>query len=136
MKKRLAYLLPAVPVVIAGLASRKYRTDLPSLLGVYAGDVLWALVLYLLVSAVLAGRPIAWRATISLVLASLVEVSQLYHAPWLDAIRHTTLGGLALGFGFLWSDLVCYSLGIAIGGVTEWSVRCVIRPKTQQASRG
>ncbi len=41
-----------------------------------------------------------------------VELSQLYHAPWIDSIRQTTLGGLILGFGFLWSDLACYALGV------------------------
>lgn len=40
-----------------------------------------------------------------------IELSQLYHALWIDAIRNTTLGGLIIGFGFLWSDLVCYTIG-------------------------
>jgi Protein of unknown function (DUF2809) len=58
-----------------------------------------------------------------LVLAFAVEVSQLYHAPWIDGIRSTTLGGLVLGFGFLWSDLVCYLVGIAAGALAELTVR-------------
>ena len=41
------------------------------------------------------------------------ETSQLYHAPWIDRIRATTLGGLVLGFGFLWSDIACYTVGVA-----------------------
>ena len=48
-----------------------------------------------------------------------VELSQLYHAPWIDSIRHTTLGGLILGFGFVWSDLVCYALGVGLGVLVE-----------------
>ncbi len=48
-----------------------------------------------------------------------IEFSQLYHAPWIDAVRHTRLGGLVLGFGFLWSDLLCYSVGIAVGVAVE-----------------
>jgi hypothetical protein len=75
--------------------------------------------LFLLVSTLLAGQSILTRAAISLALALLVEVSQLYHAPWIDSIRQTTLGGLVLGFGFLWTDLVCYSVGIAAGAVLE-----------------
>lgn len=63
------------------------------------------------------------QAGISLVLAFAVEVSQLYHAPWIDGIRSTTLGGLVLGFGFLWSDLVCYLVGIAAGSLAELTVR-------------
>ncbi|MFM7977330.1 MAG: DUF2809 domain-containing protein, partial [Pirellula sp.] len=95
----------------------------------YAGDTLWALMLFLLISAILAGRPILTRAAISLALAFLVEVSQLYHAPWIDSIRQTTLGGLVLGFGFLWTDLVCYSAGIATGSLTDWRIRRLGGPK-------
>lgn len=40
--------------------------------------------------------------------------SQLYHAPWIDSIRATSLGGLVLGFGFLVSDLICYTCGVLI----------------------
>jgi hypothetical protein len=115
MKRRIVYLLFAILTMLVGLASRRYRQHMPSFIGEYSGDVLWALMLFLLVSFVLAGRPLFQRCIISLVLALAVEVSQLYHAPWIDSIRNTTLGGLVLGFGFLWSDLVCYLVGITAG---------------------
>ncbi len=83
--------------------------------------------LFLLVSTLLAGRPILARAAISLALAFLVEISQLYHAPWIDSIRQTTLGGLVLGFGLLWTDLVCYSVGVLIGVVAESAVVATIK---------
>ena len=96
---------------------------MPAFLAEYSGDALWALMLFLLVSTLLAGRPVLVRTAISLALAFLVEISQLYHAPWIDSIRQTTLRGLVLGFGFLWTDLVCYSVGIATGSLTEWGIR-------------
>ena len=71
--------------------------------------------LFLVVSFVLVGRPLFQRCIVSLVLAFAVEVSHLYQAPWIDDIRSTTLGGLVLGFCFLWSDLVCYLVGLAAG---------------------
>jgi hypothetical protein len=46
----------------------------------------------------------------------------LYHAGWIDAIRATRLGGLILGYGFLWSDLVCYAAGVGLGAILEWGV--------------
>lgn len=121
-------------VVIAGLASRRYRGQLPAFWAEYAGDTLGALMLILLVSTLIAGRPILVRAAISLALAFLVEISQLYHAPWIDSIRQTTLGGLVLGFGFLWTDLVCYSVGIATGSLTEWRIRRFGGPKLEKVS--
>jgi hypothetical protein len=92
---------------------------LPSFIGEYSGDVLWALMLFLVVSFAFAGRPLFQRCIVSLVLAFAVEVSQLYHSPWIDGIRSTTLGGLVLGFGFLWSDLVCYMVGVAAGVLAD-----------------
>ena len=120
IRARIAYLLFASVVMLLGLASRHYREQLPAFVGDYSGDILWALMLFLLVSVLLAGRPPATRAVTSLIIAFLVEFSQLYHAPWIDSIRQTTLGGLALGFGFLWTDLVCYAVGVATGAVAEF----------------
>ncbi|MCA9149139.1 MAG: DUF2809 domain-containing protein [Planctomycetales bacterium] len=114
------YALIAIPLVIAlGLASRKYGVYLPELLADYAGDTLWAWLVYLLVSLLCASRTLRARASTALTVAFLVEFSQLYHAPWIDAIRGTSLGGLALGLGFLWTDLVCYTVGVGLGMVAE-----------------
>jgi hypothetical protein len=49
----------------------------------------------------------------------MIEVSQLYHAPWIDSVRHTTLGGLALGYDFDWRDLVCYAIGIGCAALLD-----------------
>ena len=56
---------------------------------------------------------------VAMAFAVAIELSQLYHAPWIDSIRRTTLGGLILGFGFLWSDLACYALGVGLGVLVE-----------------
>ena len=127
MFRQLTYLAAAVAIMFAGLGSRKLKAYLPSFLAEYAGDTLWALMLFLLVSTLLAKRPTLTRAAISLALAFLVEISQLYHAPWIDSIRQTTLGGLVLGFGFLWTDLVCYSVGIVLGLVVESAIAARIQ---------
>lgn len=116
---RITYLILALATTLVGLASRRYRPHLPSFIGEYSGDVLWALMLFLVVSFAFAGRPLFQRCIVSLVLAFAVEVSQLYHSPWIDGIRSTTLGGLVLGFGFLWSDLVCYMVGVAAGVLAD-----------------
>ncbi|MFN7893672.1 MAG: DUF2809 domain-containing protein [Pirellula sp.] len=133
IRTRFVYLLAAIVIVIAGLASRRYQGQLPAFLAEFAGDTLWALMLFLLVGTLLPGRQVLARAAISLAVAFLVEISQLYHAPWIDSIRQTTLGGLVLGFGFLWTDLVCYSVGIVTGSLTEWGIRR-FGPKLEKVS--
>ena len=54
-------------------------------------------------------------ALAALLVAFCVELSQLYHAPWIDQLRATRLGGLLLGFSFVGSDLLCYGVGVGIG---------------------
>lgn len=60
-------------------------------------------------------------------LCFLIEISQIYHAPFIDSIRQTRVGGLVLGFGFLWSDLVAYSVGGLVGLALE--VKVLLRKK-------
>jgi len=51
-----------------------------------------------------------------------IETSQLYHSAWIDALRNTLIGGLVLGYGFLWSDIICYITGITFGVLIEKSM--------------
>jgi hypothetical protein len=48
-----------------------------------------------------------------------VEVSQLYHRPWLDDLRATSFGHLVLGSGFDPRDFLCYLLGVAVAAGLE-----------------
>lgn len=115
LKLRFFYLLVILILIPIGLASRAYDSELPFLYGNYAPDVWWATVIYLGLRFLGPERPMKVAVLTSLLISFSIEVSQFYHAPWIDAIRDTTLGGLILGFSFLWSDLFCYSLGIFIG---------------------
>jgi hypothetical protein len=98
-----------------GLASRRYGIALPAFVATYAGDTLWATMVFWILAVLLPRQSTRNLALTALTLAFLVEGSQLYHANWLDALRGTRLGALALGNGFLWSDLVCYVVGVVIG---------------------
>jgi hypothetical protein len=120
LRIRLTYIATALLVIVAGLASRQYPHLLPPFLAEYAGDTLWALMLFLLISTMFVGTSLAVRAATALAIAFLVEISQLYHAPWIDTIRQTRLGGYALGHGFLWTDFICYFVGITVGALSEF----------------
>jgi hypothetical protein len=54
-----------------------------------------------------------------------IELSQLYRAPWIDAVRATTPGRLVLGQGFHAFDLVCYVIGVGLAALLELVVRRV-----------
>lgn len=114
MRNRGMYFVLTVSVMVMGLLSRRLE-GLPIIIETYGGDVLWALMVFLGIAFLLNKRP-TWVIGVSaFVFAYGIELSQLYHAPWIDQIRATTLGGLVLGYGFLWSDLMCYTVGIALG---------------------
>jgi hypothetical protein len=120
MRSRPLYLALAAGTVALGLASRRFRSALPAFAGAYAGDVLWAAMVYLLIAAVWNRAPIRHVAAAAAIFSLAIELGQLYHAPWIDAVRDTRLGGLVLGFGFLWSDLVCYAAGIALAFALDY----------------
>jgi hypothetical protein len=58
-------------------------------------------------------------ATMALIFSFSIELSQLYHAPWIDELRQYRLVALVIGHGFLWTDWLCYSVGVMIGVVGE-----------------
>ncbi len=108
-----------VVTILLGLGSRRYASALPTIVSTYAGDTLWALALFWFLGLILARMSTARVAAVALGLSLLVELSQLYHAPWIDSVRRTTIGGLILGFGFVWSDLACYAAGVGLGVALE-----------------
>ena len=120
-RSRIVYALFIAGVIALGLASRakSMQPHLPHFISEYAGDTLWALTAFL-GFGFLFPKLSTWRvAALAFGFALLIELSQLYHAAWLDTIRHTRIGGLVLGFGFLWSDLACYAVGVLVGAALD-----------------
>ena len=118
-RARLLYLIGLVMVIPLGLGSRRYGDSLPDWFAEYGGDTLWAVMVFLLLSLATPTLSVVVRAGSALAFSYAIEFSQLYHAPWIDEIRDTTLGGLVLGFGFLWSDILCYTVGIGVCVLAE-----------------
>ena len=104
---------------LLGIGSRRYAHALPGFIAAYAGDTLWALAAFLGFGLIMPRASTRTIAMLALAFSVAVELSQLYHAPWIDSIRQTTLGGLILGFGFLWSDLACYAVGVVLGVLVD-----------------
>jgi len=112
-RNRFWYFVGSCLVVALGMASRGYASVLPVFVARYAGDTLWAVMMFGVVG-LLAAHWSSFRVAIAtLVVCYAIEVSQLYHAPCIDTSRRTPVGGLVLGSGFLWSDIICYTVGVA-----------------------
>ena len=122
-RSRVNYLIYTFLVMCMGLASRKYQAHLPYIIGKYSGDILWALMVFFIIGLLLKRESIMKVSIITLLFSFGIEISQLYHAPWIDGIRKTIMGRLILGQGFLGSDLICYMFGILIGVLIELQMR-------------
>jgi hypothetical protein len=88
---------------------------LPWFLSQYTGDTMWALAFFALFRAILIKSNLFTVFLVTLDFSFLIELSQLWHPDWLENIRRTAVGGLLLGFGFQWTDLICYTAGCLIG---------------------
>jgi hypothetical protein len=114
-RNRFVSLCAVASVIALGLASRRWPGLLPQVLGKYPGDALWTLMVFFGLG-VFMPRSNTWHLALwALLISYAVEFAQLYQAPWIMAIRATTLGRLALGTTFAWFDLVAYTVGAAMG---------------------
>lgn len=118
-RNRWHYVVFAGVTMILGLSSRQFSEHLPDVINLYLGDALWALMVFFMVCLIFRARETRWIVAMALFFSYGIEISQLYHAPWIDALRQNRLGGLVLGYGFLWRDLVAYTIGVAVGAAID-----------------
>lgn len=117
-KAHLPYIIAVIMVIALGLLSRKF-----SIVPLWVGDMLWALMVFLIVRALFIKASLKKVVFISLLFSFGIEFSQLYQAEWINQLRHTLPGRLILGQGFLWSDLLAYTVGIGLGyGLAQASI--------------
>ncbi|MEO7496620.1 MAG: DUF2809 domain-containing protein [Massilia sp.] len=119
-RHRITYVIATVGVILVGLASRKYPALFPAALGKYPGDALWALMVFAALGALAPKWPTRRLAALALGISYVVELTQLYQAGWINAVRATTPGHLVLGSAFGWVDLLAYTVGVAFGVAVEW----------------
>lgn len=92
--------------MLLGILSRKIN-----FIPLFIGDILYAILIYFGFCFLF---PIKNRKQIllfSVLFCFSIEISQLLDLNCLNEIRSTTLGRYILGQGFLWTDLLCYTIG-------------------------
>ena len=115
MKHHLKYGALIALTIIIGLASRNPDVPLHPFLSTYMGDTLWALMVYWGFRFVFQHKTMAVSVIAALVFSYLIEISQFYQADWANALREYKIVGLIFGYGFLWSDVICYAIGVLFG---------------------
>ena len=121
-RSRLVYLILVGVVIGIGLVLHSRVIPMPVVLRKYSGDALWALMVFLALGLIFNRASTGRLALAAYCFAATIEVSQLYHAPWIDSIRATTLGVLVLGSTFNWPDFIAYAVGIGAGAIGEMLV--------------
>jgi Protein of unknown function (DUF2809) len=119
-RNRASYALLAVLIIATGMLCRSEWFPLSSFLAKYAGDSLWALVVFLGFGFAFPRSSTTRIGLAAVCFAWSIEFSQLYHAPWIDEIRSTRPGQLILGNSFNSPDLIAYLIGITLGASAEY----------------
>jgi hypothetical protein len=119
----LVSVLLIVITMIAGLVIRFAPLGLPASIVKYGGSALWAMMIYWMSSSVLPSWRAEYIGLLSGVVATSVEFFKLYHAPVLEAFRHTIAGVLILGHVFSFKDIAVYWIAIAIAAGLDRSLR-------------
>ena len=109
IKLRIFYLSGIAVLIALGLFSRRVK-----FVPAACGDALWAMMVYCCFRIVLIRKPMIISAMAALITSFAIEFSQMLTPDWLVKIRSTFLGHMLLGQGFLWSDLLAYTIGIAV----------------------
>ncbi|QSB29382.1 DUF2809 domain-containing protein [Flavobacterium sp. CLA17] len=113
-KSRIYYGLVFFFVIGLGILSRKI-----AIIPLYFGDLLYAVMIYVLVRIIFIDKKALQIILISLLICYSIEFFQLYQESRIIAVRKTLFGRYVLGQGFLWSDLAAYTFGVAIAFIIE-----------------
>ncbi|MCD0468982.1 DUF2809 domain-containing protein [Flavobacterium sp. JAS] len=124
-KSRIYYSILFLLTIFLGILSRKIP-QVPLI----TGDFLYAVMIYLLVRIVFTDKKALYVIMTSLLICYSIEFLQLYQGNWMIELRKTLLGRYALGQGFLWSDILAYTLGIAF----VFCIERIVLKYTNQAS--
>lgn len=109
-------------MIVLGILSRQI-----SAVPLFVGDMLYAVMVYFGCRMLFTYFNHLKKIIVPLLICYLIELQQLSEVAWLLSIRNTTLGHYALGQGFLWSDLICYTLGVAVAYFLDYQNARFIR---------
>jgi len=122
-RNRLLYCGITLAVILIGLASRRFPMMLPAAAGKYPGDVLWTMMVFFGLAVIWPRLGVMRLTVAALAISYAVEFSQLYQAPWINALRAHPLGHLVLGSTFNWLDLAAYTIGALLAMLAELAIR-------------
>ena len=73
-------------------------------------EIFWCLILFFILPK---AKPLKIAGTV-FIITCILETLQLWHPPFLQAIRRTFIGKTLIGTSFVWSDFFYYFIGCSI----------------------
>lgn len=117
--KSIIYICIFLTVIVLGIGSRAFADQLPLFVSRNFGDALWGSMVYFGFRVLFTTQKKQYSLVLSLIFSFGIEFSQLYQEEWMNSLRSTLVGGLILGKGFLWIDLLRYTVGIGLSYVLD-----------------
>lgn len=117
-----------------GLATRRAPQYFPAVVQEYGGDALYATCVFLGWRFLRPRQSLLRSGIVGYLFCCCIELQQLYQAPWIVQLRHTFPFGLILGFGFKWSDCICYAAGTLAGAAIALPVEWLCRKRFAHTS--
>ena len=111
MKLNLSYFITFLFLLLIEILIGSFMHD--ALIRPYGGDFLVVILLYCLVKS-FADTPVIKAATSVLLFSCLVEISQYFHLVAILGLQHSRIALLFLGSSFSFTDILCYTFGIAL----------------------
>jgi hypothetical protein len=110
------YFTLAILLLITEVLIARYLHD--NIIRPYGGDFLVVILIYCLVKTFL-NTPVIPTAVAVLLFAYVIEVLQYFRLVVLLGLQHVKLARVILGTSFSWTDILCYTLGIALVIIIE-----------------
>ncbi len=114
-KRRIVYGILFLLIIPLGLATRRQPQWFYTFIAEYGGDAFWSTMFFFLFRILWPYVVLKKIALYTFLFSVAVEISQLYHAEWIDAVRNTFPGKMLLGNTFYWTDIMCYLAGTVFG---------------------
>lgn len=127
MRSRPLYALLLVAVVAASFLWRAGVIPMPTWLSNFGVGALSALMVFVGFGFLFIRVSTLTLSLLALATSWGVEVSQLYLAPWLEAVRGAQPGWWVPHTTFNWHDLPAYAVGVVVGSLMEWRWRVARR---------
>jgi hypothetical protein len=99
-----------------GLGSKFYQGIFQNWINNSLGGILYVIAWVTLVLLIQPRFNPIWVAVWVFLATAFLEILQLWHPPFLEAIRSTLMGRLLLGTTFVFSDFIYYAIGCILSG--------------------